>query len=102
MAEMVALLGPPPPSFLHRGSSGTSKNNNTNSNNTSWDYFDNATGEWKGAVPIPDLSLERAEERLTDAEDRAMFLDLVRKMLRWVPEERPTARELLEHRWLRR
>ena len=29
-----------------------------------------------------------------------MFLEFVRKMLRWVPEERASAKELLEDPWL--
>lgn len=44
MAEMVAVLGPPPLDYLPR-------------TETSWEYFDN-TGNGKGAVEIPDISLE--------------------------------------------
>jgi serine/threonine protein kinase len=51
------------------------------------------TGKWKGSVPIPDQSFETREWRL-DGEDRHLFLNFLRRMLRWMPEERPTAREL--------
>ncbi len=86
MAEMVAILGPPPLDYLQR-------------TETSWEYFDDS-GKWKGAIAIPDLSLEVSEEQL-DGENKALFLDFVRKMVQWVPEERPTAKELLGHPWLR-
>ena len=34
------------------------------------------------------------------AEDKGRFLNFMRRMLRWLPEERATARELLEDPWL--
>lgn len=33
-------------------------------------------------------------------EDKESFLDFVSHMLQWLPEERKTAKELLEHPWL--
>ena len=85
MAEMVAVLGLPPLDYL-RGTE------------TSWDYFDE-TGNWKGAVEIPQISLEDSEEQLS-GESKALFLDFMRKMLQWVPEKRQTAKQLLDHAWL--
>ena len=32
--------------------------------------------------------------------DKQLFLDFVSQMLQWLPEERKTAKELLEHPWL--
>lgn len=86
IAEMVALLGLPPPDYLERSK-------------TSWKYFDNVTGKWKGVVKIPDVTLERSEEQL-EGKDKIEFLDFIRKMLRWIPEERQTAKQLLRHPWL--
>ncbi|KAK4694679.1 hypothetical protein P7C71_g2950, partial [Lecanoromycetidae sp. Uapishka_2] len=86
MAEMVALLGPPRLDYLQR-------------TETSWDYF-NHNGNWKGAADIPDISLENFEEQLS-GENKALFLDFIRKMLYWIPEERQTANQLLSHSWLR-
>ena len=85
MAEMVAMLGLPPLDYLQR-------------TETSWEYFDN-TGNWKGAVEIPIISLEDSEEQL-GGENKALFLDFMRKMLQWVPEKRQTAKQLLNHSWL--
>lgn len=86
MAEMVAVLGLPPLDYLQR-------------TETSWEYFDKA-GNWKGAVEIPDISLESSEEQLR-GDNKSLFLDLMRKMLQWVPQKRQTAKQLLNHSWLR-
>lgn len=48
---------------------------------------------------ITDISLEQLERRLT-GDNVAAFLRLMRSMLRWLPEERKTARELLDDPWL--
>lgn len=84
---MVAVLGLPPLDYLQR-------------TKTSWEYFDDS-GNWKGAVEIPDISLENSEKQL-DGENKALFLDFIRKTLQWVPEKRQTARQLLNHSWLSR
>ena len=34
-------------------------------------------------------------------EDKRLFVDFAMRMLRWMPEERATAGELLEHPWLK-
>ena len=87
MAEMVAVLGLPPLDYLQR-------------TGTSWEYFD-GSGNWRGAIDIPDISLESSEAQLS-GENKASFLDFIRRMLQWVPEKRQTAKELLEHPWLRK
>ncbi|CAK40849.1 uncharacterized protein An11g10510 [Aspergillus niger] len=52
-------------------------------------------------APIPDnISLETLERRLTGTE-KELFLDFMRAMLKWMPEERSTAGELLGHEFLR-
>ena len=35
-----------------------------------------------------------------EGEDKRLFLNFVRKMLQWLPEDRKTAKELLEDPWL--
>lgn len=57
------------------------------------------SGNWRGLVPIPDINLERLEQRL-EGEDKDSFLCFVRKMLRWMPEERPGAKEVIFDPWL--
>lgn len=82
---MVALLGQPPLDYLRR-------------TETSWEYFDNA-GKWKDLIEKPNISLEDSEEQLNGA-NKALFLDFMRKMLQWIPEDRQTAKQLLSHSWL--
>lgn len=55
-------------------------------------------GKWIADVPIPQgNSLERIN---LEEENKEMFLQLIRGMLAWRPEERKTARELLQDPWL--
>ncbi|PIL26871.1 hypothetical protein GSI_11051 [Ganoderma sinense ZZ0214-1] len=87
LAHMVALLGPPPADLLQRSTMAEL-----------WRFFD-AQGNWVGATRVPDDSLEQSESRLEGA-DKALFLAFVRKMVRWKPEERASAKELLGDAWL--
>ncbi|GAB1191299.1 hypothetical protein APSETT444_000471 [Aspergillus pseudonomiae] len=86
IAEMISLLGPPPVEFLRRSKESLRL----------WDE----KGNWKGSEKIPEQSLEGRESRL-ETDSQALFLRFLRKTLRWVPEERPTAKELLLDEWLR-
>lgn len=56
-------------------------------------------GNWRGLVPIPNVDLEGLEQRL-DSEDKNGFLHFIRKMLCWLPEQRPTASEVIFDPWL--
>ncbi|KAE8372485.1 kinase-like protein [Aspergillus bertholletiae] len=78
IAEMISLLGPPPVEFLRRSEE--------------WN--------WKSSVKIPEQSLENRESRL-QTDDQVLFLRFLREALHWLPEERPTATELLFDKWLR-
>lgn len=48
---------------------------------------------------IPEISLEKLETRL-GGNDKVLFLAFVRKMLKWDPAERPSAKELVYDEWL--
>ncbi|KAL6307087.1 CMGC/SRPK protein kinase [Sparassis latifolia] len=87
LAHMIALLGLPPKDFFERSQT-----------DRPWQWF-NRDGNWKGAADIPNTSLEDAEKNLA-GEDKALFLHFIRKMLKWKPEERANARELLDDLWL--
>lgn len=52
-------------------------------------------GVWKGE-PVKPKPLEGSLE----GEEARQLLDLLTGMVRWVPEERKSARELLGHPWL--
>lgn len=104
LAELVAMLGPPPKDMLERGA-------------RSKEFFDGegetalpkcclkltevSLGNWIAETNIPQgLTLEGSEENL-DGEKKKEFLQFVRCMLQWRPEDRWTAKELLEHPWMR-
>lgn len=87
LAELVAMLGPPPMDMLERGA-------------RSKEFF-NGEGNWIAEMDIPQgLTLERSEKNL-DGEKKEEFLQFVRCMLQWRPEDRCTAKELLGHPWMR-
>ncbi len=48
---------------------------------------------------VDNTTLEDGEGRL-QGKDQELFLDLMRSMLRWLPEERKTTKQLLYHPWL--
>ncbi|OBT61314.1 hypothetical protein VE03_09523 [Pseudogymnoascus sp. 23342-1-I1] len=77
IARMIALLGPPPKELLKRGEFSDM-------------FFDE---------DVEDTSLEDEEENL-DGEEKRVFLRFLRGMVQWVPEERKTARELIDDPWL--
>ncbi|RAL01305.1 kinase-like protein [Aspergillus ibericus CBS 121593] len=87
LAEIQAVLGSPPPQFLAR----------SERSKRFWDE----NGQWKSQVPIPNSNLESREERL-EGDEKEDFLRFLRRMLRWLPEERATAKELLFDPWLMR
>lgn len=49
--------------------------------------------------PAPPTTLEHLEENL-EGRNKELFLDFMKSMLQWVPENRKTASELLEDPWL--
>ncbi|KFY69139.1 hypothetical protein V496_00518 [Pseudogymnoascus sp. VKM F-4515 (FW-2607)] len=86
LAEMVAYMGPPPIDFLHHSEE-------------SWSYFDKQ-GNLLDPPDMPaSLSLESSEENL-EGRRKELFLQFMRKMLQWVPEDRQSAAELLHDPWL--
>ncbi|KAI9932522.1 hypothetical protein ASPWEDRAFT_101324 [Aspergillus wentii DTO 134E9] len=88
LAEMIRLLGPPPPGLLARG-------------RLSQKFF-SEQGDFSAGIPLQDrVPLEERETTL-EGEDRERFLRLMRRMLQWEPEKRSSARDLAEDEWMRR
>ncbi|KAJ1710668.1 prp4 [Aspergillus flavus] len=85
VAELVALLGPPPQEFLQK----------RELSSVFWDE----SGKWKNLVPVPDRTLEKLAVNI-QGEDVEGFLRWLRLALQWNPEDRPTALELLMDPWL--
>ncbi|KAK3071630.1 hypothetical protein LTR53_008272 [Teratosphaeriaceae sp. CCFEE 6253] len=106
MREIVNLSGEPSSEFLRRSPH-------------SWRLFDelgkatettytaarslltpNTQGNWKAEPPLAASSLATRIKH-TPEQSRAQTLDILSYMLRWLPEDRWTARDLLEHPWLK-
>jgi serine/threonine-protein kinase SRPK3 len=85
LSEMVAYLGPPPLELLGQSEHSTR-------------VFDEI-GQWKGSPSLPDLNLDRDEKELGGEEKRS-FLAFMRSMLKWMPTERKSAKQLLQEAWM--
>ncbi|KAM0424572.1 hypothetical protein ACHAPT_010291 [Fusarium lateritium] len=85
LAEMVSLMGPPPLAFLRRS-------------DKCRQYWDD-DGNWIASTPIPEQFFEVREHRL-EGQDHDLFVMFARKTLRWLPEERPRADELIDDDFL--
>ncbi|KAF7366379.1 Protein kinase domain protein [Mycena sanguinolenta] len=74
LAEIIAVLGPPPPD--------SSRAQNTGK-------FLTKDGTYAAGIPLPDPTpLDTLETSLGDEDGKKLFMVFVRKMLRWMPEER--------------
>ncbi|KAF7871896.1 hypothetical protein EAF04_004003 [Stromatinia cepivora] len=87
LAEVIAMIGQPPLDLLRRGV-------------RSPEFF-TEHGTWKHGVEIPIIrtSLETSEQYL-QGRNKEMFLSFIRGMIQWRPEDRKTAKELLQDPWL--
>nr|POE87758.1 putative serine/threonine-protein kinase sky1 [Quercus suber] len=87
LSLMIALIGNPPGDFVRRSE-------------TTSQCFDHS-GAWiaHDDAIVPSISLEELELRLSGSEKTA-FLGFLRSMLKWLPEERKTAKQLLDDPWL--
>lgn len=86
LAEMIRLLGPPPPSLLARG-------------NLTRKFF-SKEGNFCAGIPVQKHTPLEERETTLEGQEKEKFLCLVRKMLRWEPGKRSSAKELEEDEWL--
>lgn len=64
-------------------------------------WTDSGAGKWIAEIPTAEAtSLEMSETRL-EGENREMFLQMMRGMLTWRPEDRKTAKQMLDEPWLK-
>ncbi|KAJ5819378.1 hypothetical protein N7474_004969 [Penicillium riverlandense] len=86
LAEVIGVLGPPPLSLVKSG-------------RRSHEFF-TEDGHWRNEIEVPgNISLENSEEFLS-GRNKEMFLKFIKGMLQWRPEDRKTAKELLQDPWL--
>lgn len=86
LAEMIALMGPPPPELLKKGKR-TAEFFDEDGENcpTRLKLFANPAGQWRDEIPLPDrTSLEESKENF-EGRNEETFLRLVRKMVQWRP-----------------
>ncbi|QKX62035.1 uncharacterized protein TRUGW13939_09191 [Talaromyces rugulosus] len=112
LAEMIALLGPPPPEVLtraremleHKWPVAVSKVPNGPRYDNAQDFFGgpffDADDKFLHGYLIPDRKLADVIPASLEGKDRGNFLSFAKSMLAWNPAERKTAKELLEHPFL--
>lgn len=105
LAEIIAMIGPPPLDLVQKGarSSEFFTQNGRMICTVISRVIANKTcaGQWNAGIPVPEgRSLEGAEDYLT-GESKTKFLNFVRGMLQWRPDDRKTAKQLLEDPWFR-
>ncbi|GLA40985.1 hypothetical protein AnigIFM63309_008827 [Aspergillus niger] len=110
LAQMIALLGSPPKKLLVMSESMAQvewspaiidDRGNVYKNNKEYfggPFFDKE-GNFLNNDLVPARKLEDAVPSL-ETSDREAFLSFIKQMLTWLPEERKTARELMEHPFL--
>ena len=86
LAEMAALMGPPPKSLVSRGRRAK--------------MFFHPNGHLKSADTTHQLpSFEVTISNLA-GEEKAMFIRFAKRMMTWEPEDRSSAKELFNDPWL--
>lgn len=86
LAEVIALLGPPPLDLIKRGARS--------------DEFFTKNGKWRNEVPIAKPTTLEDNENFLEGKNKEKFIKFVRAILQWRPEDRKTAKELLQDPWL--
>jgi serine/threonine-protein kinase SRPK3 len=111
-AELTAVMGPPPPEFLQRseilekGIWDKDGKSILQIENRKFIYIQSSLltplgeiGNWIDSLPLRNMNLENLAKRY-EGEDKINFLAFIRKTLKWNPDERPEAIELLSDPWL--
>ncbi|KAK0748074.1 CMGC protein kinase [Apiosordaria backusii] len=87
LAEVVGMLGPPPLDLLQRGK-------------RSKEFFDEK-GNWiVDEIEIPKGTSIGASDERFEGKEKEQFVDFMKCMLQWRPEDRMTAKQLSEHPWI--
>ncbi|CAG7991154.1 unnamed protein product [Penicillium salamii] len=86
LSHITSLLGPAPKDFVRHGK------------RTSMFYTAAGTLKREDLVPS-NFSFESTISKF-DGEEKRMFISFVKRMIKWKPEERSTAAELLQDPWL--
>ncbi|OAA50391.1 protein kinase domain protein [Metarhizium rileyi] len=96
-AQMIRLLGPPPASLLSRADKDVYSrlyDSQGMSEAEEWSF------RYPDLIPGEDFNFCNKTTML-DGQDKALFIQFAKRMLAWMPEDRSTARELLDDPWLK-
>jgi serine/threonine protein kinase len=106
---MTALLGSPPPEFLNRSKEtrkywdeGGKCHRQQTLNLYCLLILTNSLdlGKWKGPVPLPNEKTLQSLSKTLAKDDKEKFLDFIRLLLHWIPEERLSSGHASYHPWL--
>ncbi|KAI1964450.1 hypothetical protein LOZ07_000921 [Ophidiomyces ophidiicola] len=89
LGQMIRLLGPLPLELLNRA----------DKNVVSTLFSDQGDFKYPHLVPSEDFNFSTLTP-FFEGEDKRLFLNFAKRMLTWMPEERATAKELLDDPWL--
>lgn len=98
LADMVSIMGPPPKTLLERSEASRQYWDTEGSLLTrivEWRWHLSSIGNWIASTPIPHRPLEMREQRF-QGQEQEKLLALVRRILQWLPEDRPSAEDLFE------
>ncbi|MCJ1401818.1 hypothetical protein MMC11_005035 [Xylographa trunciseda] len=113
LAQMIALLGPPPKELVARelemrrwNFDPAVENDENKLCHKAYQFYKGPFFDSEGTFLYPELIPTKLnlEDTITSlaGEEKSAFLDfVVGNMLCWVPEHRKTAKELLKHSWLK-
>ncbi|GIZ43342.1 hypothetical protein CKM354_000657400 [Cercospora kikuchii] len=87
LARMVALLGNPPSDFLQRS-------------RISNEYFDDEGNPKIQGTPETTTTTLEEEESILEGEEKSQFVVFMKKTLHWRPEDRASAKDLLQDPWV--
>ncbi|RMD44859.1 hypothetical protein DV735_g338, partial [Chaetothyriales sp. CBS 134920] len=87
LTQMVRALGPPPLELLQRAGDSS-------------EYFDADGQLLVDNITVAAPSLQGSGQAVEEP-NRQLYRDFIRRIVRWLPEERPSARELLDDPWLK-
>ncbi|KAI1124798.1 kinase domain protein [Nemania abortiva] len=108
LARMVSMLGPPPEKLICRERMYRNAEISLPVYNSRGERFTNMNKYWGGPFFTDDNQIYRTElikegRELSDTvtelagQEKEVFIDFARNMLQWLPEDRPTAQDLLQH-----
>ncbi|KAJ5545174.1 kinase domain protein [Penicillium sp. DV-2018c] len=107
-ASIISLIGPPPEDMLERGSRSSRYFNDDGISLTKMSLpktclADYQAGQFKFPGLISNENERGLEKKLTviEGDEKQIFLNFVSRLLRWRPEDRATAEELLSDPWLK-